>query len=152
MPTNITMPQLGESVSEGTVGHWLKQEGDLVQKDEPLVEIITDKITEEMPSPYSGTLTQILVKENQSVKVGTDIAVMETSTSTATSESAAVSALSRASGATGDTASNGAPAPSTVLEFSDGVQTASPSREKVSPLARRLAQEHAIDLNQIRGS
>ena len=80
MPTKITMPQLGESVSEGTVGRWLKQEGDLVEKDEPLVEIITDKITEEMPSPYSGTLTEILVKENQTVKVGADIAVMEPST------------------------------------------------------------------------
>jgi 2-oxoglutarate dehydrogenase complex dihydrolipoamide succinyltransferase (E2) component len=150
MPTNITMPQLGESVSEGTVGRWLKQEGDLVEKDEPLVEIITDKITEEMPSPYSGTLTQILVKENQTVKVGADIALMETSTSAPVS--AAVGTLSRGSSTAVDTASNGAPALRAVPEHSNGDQTASRSREKVSPLARRLAQEHAIDLHQIQGS
>jgi 2-oxoglutarate dehydrogenase complex dihydrolipoamide succinyltransferase (E2) component len=150
MPTNITMPQLGESVSEGTVGRWLKQEGDLVEKDEPLVEIITDKITEEMPSPYSGTLTQILVKENQTVKVGADIAFMETSTSAPVS--AAVGAASRESSASVDTRSNGAPPPLVVPERSNGDQDASRSREKVSPLARRLAQEHAIDLHQIQGS
>jgi 2-oxoglutarate dehydrogenase complex dihydrolipoamide succinyltransferase (E2) component len=147
MPTSITMPQLGESVSEGTVGRWLKQEGDQVEKDEPLVEIITDKITEEMPSPYSGTLTQILVKENQTVKVGADIAVMETST-----VAPAVDALPPRGSAADDTATNGAPALRAVPERSNGVQTASQSREKVSPLARRLAQEHAIDLHQIQGS
>jgi 2-oxoglutarate dehydrogenase complex dihydrolipoamide succinyltransferase (E2) component len=146
MPTKITMPQLGESVSEGTVGRWLKQEGDLVEKDEPLVEIVTDKITEEMPSPYSGTLTHILVKENQTVKVGADIAFMEAST--ATPESAVVGAISRGSNATG----SGAPAPSATPEGSNGLQLDSGSREKVSPLARRLAQEHAIDLHRIQGS
>jgi 2-oxoglutarate dehydrogenase complex dihydrolipoamide succinyltransferase (E2) component len=146
MPTSITMPQLGESVSEGTVGRWLKQEGDQVEKDEPLVEIITDKITEEMPSPYSGILAQILVKENQTVKVGADIAFMETAT--AAPASAAVGAPSRGS----STADDGAPALRAVPERSNGVQIASRSREKVSPLARRLAQEHAIDLHQIQGS
>ena len=150
MPTKITMPQLGESVSEGTVGRWLKQEGDLVEKDEPLVEIVTDKITEEMPSPYSGTLTHILVKENQTVKVGADIAFMEAST--ATPESAVVGAISRGSNATGDSTGSGAPAPSATPEGSNGLQLDSGSREKVSPLARRLAQEHAIDLHRIQGS
>src|SRR5215469_7576785 len=129
MPTNITMPQLGESVSEGTVGRWLKQEGDLVEKDEPLVEIITDKITEEMPSPYSGTLTQILVKENQTVKVGADIAFMETSTSTPLS--AAVNALSRGSSTVVDTASNSAPTIQAVPERSNGDQAAARTGEKV---------------------
>src|SRR6516225_6226284 len=130
MPTNITMPQLGESVSEGTVGRWLKQEGDLVEKDEPLVEIITDKITEEMPSPYSGTLTEILVKENQTVKVGADIALMEPSSAAAAS--APVGAVARGASASGDVASNGAPAPGAVPELSNGVQIASRRGEKVS--------------------
>ena len=150
MPTKITMPQLGESVSEGTVGRWLKNEGDTVKRDEPLVEIVTDKITEEMPSPFSGTLTRILVKENETVKVGADIAEID----------AAVPA-------TAAVAASPAPAPvapsAPVIESTHGLTPlgngslprelpgiATP--EKVSPLARRLAQEHAIDLRQIKGS
>ncbi|HEU5342848.1 MAG TPA: biotin/lipoyl-containing protein, partial [Ktedonobacterales bacterium] len=77
MATKITMPQLGESVAEGTVGRWLKQEGDTVKRDESLVEIITDKVTAELPSPVSGRLVKILVGEDQTVKVGVDIAEIE---------------------------------------------------------------------------
>ncbi len=77
MATKITMPQLGESVSEGTIGRWLKQEGDTVKRDESLVEIITDKVTAELPSPVSGRLTKILVGDDQTVKVGVDIAEIE---------------------------------------------------------------------------
>src|SRR5690242_1296214 len=77
MPTKITMPQLGESVAEGTVGHWLKQEGDMVRRDESLVEIVTDKVTAELPSPVSGRLVKILVAEDQTVKVGTEIAEID---------------------------------------------------------------------------
>ncbi len=157
MPTKITMPQLGESVSEGTVGRWLKQEGDAVKKDEPLVEIITDKITEEMPSPFSGTLVQILVKENQTVKVGTDIALMESSA--AASQSATVAA---APGAHRSEPAGNGPAGSVTPGISssatqtavatNGQHAASATREKISPLARRLAQEYSIDLTQITGS
>src|SRR6185312_9628681 len=77
MPTKITMPQLGESVSEGTIGRWLKREGDMVKKDESLVEIVTDKVTAELPSPVSGRLVRILVGEDQTVKVGAEIAEIE---------------------------------------------------------------------------
>ena len=70
MPTPIKMPRLGESVAEGTIGSWLKQEGEMVEKDEALAEVITDKITAELPSPLAGRLTKILVKADETVAVG----------------------------------------------------------------------------------
>src|SRR5215467_15074210 len=77
MPTEIKMPQLGESVHEGTIGKWLKRSGDAVAKYEPLVEVITDKVNVEMPSPFAGVLRQILVEEGATVVVGTPIALIE---------------------------------------------------------------------------
>ena len=74
MPTTVTMPQLGETVVEGTILKWLKNEGDTIELDEPLFEISTDKVDTEVPSPASGTLTQILVQEGETVDVGTKLA------------------------------------------------------------------------------
>ena len=71
---DVVMPQMGVSVSEGTVTKWLKQEGEHVEADEPLLEISTDKVDTEVPSPASGTLTQILVQEGETVEVGTPLA------------------------------------------------------------------------------
>ena len=71
------MPQLGESVAEGTIGKWLKKPGDHVDKYEPIVEVITDKVNAEVPSPFEGTLTEILVQEGETVPNNTDIAVIE---------------------------------------------------------------------------
>ena len=79
MPTPVKMPRLGESVSEGTIGTWMKQEGDYVEKDEAIVEIITDKINAELPSPVAGRLTKILVQADETVAVETDIALIEES-------------------------------------------------------------------------
>lgn len=73
----VTMPQLGESVAEGTIGKWLKKVGDPVAKYEPLVEVITDKVNAEVPSPYEGTLTEVLVQEGETVPNNTEIAVIE---------------------------------------------------------------------------
>src|SRR6187551_2708476 len=73
----VQMPQLGESVAEGTIGKWLKQPGDHVDKYEPIVEVITDKVNAEVPSPFEGTLTEILVQEGETVPNNTDIAVIE---------------------------------------------------------------------------
>src|SRR6476646_12172114 len=70
---DVVMPQMGVSVSEGTVTRWLKQEGEQVEADEPLLEISTDKVDTEVPSPASGTLTQILVQEGETVDVGTKL-------------------------------------------------------------------------------
>ena len=75
----VTMPQLGESVAEGTIGKWLKQPGDAVVKDEPLLEVITDKVNAEVPSPYEGILREILVAEGQTVPFDAEIAVIEES-------------------------------------------------------------------------
>src|SRR5438309_10059386 len=74
----IKMPQLGESVTEGTVDKWLKQEGDFVKRDEPIVEIVTDKVNAEIPSPFEGKLVKIAVSEGETVRVGAVIAQIET--------------------------------------------------------------------------
>src|ERR687888_91665 len=73
---DVVMPQMGVSVSEGTITKWLKQEGEEVQADEPLLEISTDKVDTEVPSPGAGVLTQILVQEGETVDVGTKLAVI----------------------------------------------------------------------------
>src|SRR5919205_2629795 len=73
---DVVMPQMGVSVSEGTITKWLKQEGEQVEADEPLLEISTDKVDTEVPSPGAGTLTQILVQEGETVDVGTKLAVI----------------------------------------------------------------------------
>ncbi|HKV83429.1 MAG TPA: biotin/lipoyl-containing protein, partial [Ktedonobacterales bacterium] len=145
MPTKITMPQLGESVNEGTVGRWLKTEGDTVKKDESLVEIITDKVTAELPSPVSGRLVKILVTEDQTVGVGAAIAEIEesgggaTTATTATSSSQTSAGTSSAgptappaSASSAGAASNGA---SMAQSTSRLAQTSVRDRpEKVSPL------------------
>ncbi len=76
MPTSVAMPELGESVTEGTVTQWLKKEGDTVEVDEPLLEVSTDKVDTEIPSPAAGVLTRILVAEDETVEVGSEIAVI----------------------------------------------------------------------------
>lgn len=141
MPTPVKMPRLGESVAEGTIGGWLKKEGDWVERDESLAEIITDKINAELPSPVEGRLVKILVQVDETVPVGTDIALIEADASVgATPEPAAASAPSAAPAAI----SNGARA---ALE-----PKSTEERQRISPLARRLAREHDLDLNAIPGS
>src|SRR5947208_2646478 len=76
MPTSVTMPALGESVTEGTVTRWLKQEGDQVEVDEPLLEVSTDKVDTEIPSPAAGVLSKIVVAEDETVEVGAELAVI----------------------------------------------------------------------------
>src|SRR5579875_2257876 len=76
MATSVTMPRLGESVTEGTVTRWLKSEGDHVDADEPLLEVSTDKVDTEVPSPASGTLLSIKVQEDETVEIGTELAVI----------------------------------------------------------------------------
>jgi len=162
MPTPVKMPRLGESVAEGTVGAWLKKEGDWVERDESLAEIITDKINAELPSPIAGRLTKILVNADQTVPVGADIALIE--------ENADVSASPPAEAAPGPDAApveSPAQAATPVIEDKEagtgiGNGAAMPSvqirgteegeRQRISPLARRLAHEHDIDLNKIAGT
>src|SRR5215218_4750068 len=77
MPVSVTMPRLGESVTEGTVTRWLKQEGERVEADEPLLEVSTDKVDTEIPSPASGVLASIKVAEDETVEVGAELAVID---------------------------------------------------------------------------
>src|SRR3989304_9393850 len=77
MPTKIIMPQLGESLTEGTIGKWLKKEGDYIKKYEPLVEVITEKVNVEVPSPAEGIIQQLIVPEGQTVPVGTELALVQ---------------------------------------------------------------------------
>ncbi len=161
MPTPVKMPRLGESVAEGTVGAWLKNEGDWVEKDESLAEIITDKINAELPSPVAGRLAKILVQVDQTVAVGADIALIE--------ENADVSASPPAQAAPGPDAApvkSPAQAETPVIENEEASMGAgngatatarashaeTEERQRISPLARRLAREHDVDLNVIAGT
>ena len=159
MPTPVKMPRLGESVAEGTVGSWLKQEGDWVEKDESLAEIITDKINAELPSPVAGRLAKILVQPDQTVAVGVDIALIEENADVAASQSveaapgpdaAPVESPARANVAVMDkqSASDGNGSKAAVQSSRVGEE----ERQRISPLARRLAREHGIDLNDIAGT
>jgi 2-oxoglutarate dehydrogenase complex dihydrolipoamide succinyltransferase (E2) component len=146
----VTMPQLGETVSEGTIGNWLKKEGETIRRDESLVEIVTDKITTELPSPYGGTLTRILVQPDQTVKVGTPIAEIEVAV-------AATSAAPSASPAPATNAPSGngvatAPAATATLAAPATNGNGSANLDRISPLARKLAAEHNVDLSQISGT
>ncbi len=159
MPTPVKMPRLGESVAEGTVGSWLQQEGDWIEKDESLAEIITDKINAELPSPVAGRLAKILVQPDQTVAVGVDIALIEENADAAASQSveaapgpdaAPVESPARANVAVMDkqSASDGNGSKAAVQPSRVGEE----ERQRISPLARRLAREHGIDLNDIAGT
>ncbi len=172
MATPITMPQLGESVSEGTIGRWLKREGETVKKDESIVEIITDKVTAELPSPVSGRLVKILVQEDETVKVGAEIAQIDeggASTSNGAKDSTAAASSAVAASPASSTASStsvASPTPATTssapvtsishaqpVALGNGSSAhATATQEKVSPLARRMAQEHGLDLDEIQGT
>jgi 2-oxoisovalerate dehydrogenase E2 component (dihydrolipoyl transacylase) len=94
----VTMPQLGESVAEGTIGKWLKQPGDHVDKYEPLVEVVTDKVNAEVPSPFEGTLREILVEEGATVPNNADIAIIETADDAGSNADAPAAAPAEAAG------------------------------------------------------
>lgn len=152
MPTRITMPQLGESVSEGTVGRWLKQEGESIKRDEPLVEIITDKVTAEYPSPVTGRVVKILAKEDETVKVGAEIAEIEEAGGASSGGSSASSSASNGAPAASPTSNGGASATSAAPAAAQRASAATATLDRVSPLARRMAQEHQIDLQQVQGT
>ncbi|MDE0868461.1 MAG: dihydrolipoamide succinyltransferase, partial [Aquiluna sp.] len=84
--SEVTLPALGESVTEGTVTRWLKNVGDSVAIDEPLVEVSTDKVDTEIPSPFAGTLTQIMVQEDETVAVGAVLAIVGEAASAASAD------------------------------------------------------------------
>ena len=145
MPTPVKMPRLGESVAEGTIGGWLKNVGDWVERDESLAEIITDKINAELPSPVEGRLVQILVQVDETVPVGTDIALIEADASTPASAEPEPAPVTQSAVATAQSGyKNGHAAEPTPKREEE--------RQRISPLARRLAREHDLDLHAIPGT
>jgi 2-oxoisovalerate dehydrogenase E2 component (dihydrolipoyl transacylase) len=136
MPTTITMPQLGETVTEGTVAHWLKNVGDVVEKYEAFVEVSTDKVNAEVPSPVSGTIRELIVGEGQTVPTGAPIAIIDEAVGAA----APVPHGDAAPVPVRATTANGKPA------------ATNGSPRSASPAVRRLAREHAVDVGAISGT
>lgn len=170
--TQVKMPQLGETVIEGTIIKWLKQEGDDVAQDEPLFEISTDKVDTEVPSPAAGTLTKILVPEGQTVAVGTDLATIDgegaggvtgaaapgaPAQPAAAAPEAAPAEAAPEGGAEAPSATTPAPAPADTEPAPVAAQVAPPQdggprSQILSPLVRKLAGEHGVDLSQVQGT
>ena len=144
---SVKMPQLGESITEGTISKWLKQPGDQVKKYEGLVEIITDKVNAEVPSPMAGVLKEIKVKEGTTVTVGTEIAVIEESVTATVAPSPPSSKETKEVQAAFNTPEAATPVPA--------VEQSSEGRTRLSPAVRALIEEHRItdaELSRIEGS
>ena len=160
----VPMPQMGESIAEGTVSKWLKRVGDDVGRDEALLEISTDKVDAEIPSPAAGTLTEIAVKEGQTVEVGTVLGFIETDKAAAGSAKAAPAAPPAAKAEPAAAAQPAAPAqpkeapapaaskPSHAAGSSADQTAEERLRQKSTPLVRRIAAEHDVDIGQIEGT
>ena len=173
----IELPQVGESVTEGIIGKWLKQVGDRVEKYESLVEVVTDKVNMEMPSPVSGILTSIIAQEDQTVTMGAVIAEIAVEGEEAATQVDAVTPLSSAETSSqreidrtglllhdvapvGPTGSGGPVLdardddsdPQGISSTGQRIAAASLGTQRHSPAVRRLAEEHAVDLSIITGS
>ena len=156
MPTDIVMPQMGESIVEGTITKWLKKPGDKVQRDEPLFEISTDKVDAEIPAPASGVLQDIKVSEGTTVQVNTVVGTIATDGESAAAASKPVAAPQPApapaeknasappKAATSQTEQQPAPAPAPAHEEEDHARS--------SPLVRKIAREHNVNLSQVSGT
>ncbi len=158
----IKRPQLGESVTEGTVDKWLKREGDFVKRDEPLVEVVTDKVNAEIPSPFEGKLVKIAVGEGQTVQVGALIAQIETGAPAAATSEARTAAGEAGQGQVAVAHTEVPPEPAKTAPAAPAVRQAQPvpagdggggeRTGRLSPAVRKLAAEHGIDPATLRGS
>src|SRR5689334_4701552 len=159
MPTDIIMPQMGESIVEGTITKWLKKPGEKVQRDEPLFEISTDKVDAEIPAPASGVLQEIKVSEGNTVQVNTVVGVIGEGNGAVASKPAPAGApLKPGSGLSGNVAppspQPAAPTPPPMPTPPAAQHAAHAEDEDVrsSPLVRKLAREHNVDLAQVHGT
>src|SRR5690349_19902570 len=149
MPTDIIMPQMGESIVEGTITKWLKKPGDKVQRDEPLFEISTDKVDAEIPAPASGILQEIKVTEGTTVGVNTivgTIAVDGEGAATPSKPAPAKPAPAAAPNEEKKTAATPPPAPIAPAQDEDAEEARS------SPLVRKIAREHGVSLSHVTGT
>ncbi|HET9709470.1 MAG TPA: dihydrolipoamide acetyltransferase family protein, partial [Gemmatimonadales bacterium] len=167
---DVLMPQMGESIAEGTLSKWLKKVGDAVKRDEPLFEISTDKVDAEIPSPAAGVLAEIKVQEGQTVPVQTLVAVLETEKGAATSAPAPTPAAPAPKAEPAPAAKSApapAPSPSPAAPRATPQPAATPApvaaggngetaedrlRRKSTPLVRKIAAEHQVDISQIPGT
>jgi pyruvate dehydrogenase E2 component (dihydrolipoamide acetyltransferase) len=177
MATDVVMPQMGESIAEGTIVKWLKKPGEKVERDEPLLEISTDKVDAEIPSPSSGTLTEIIAQEGQTVAVNSVVARISADGEAAVASAPAAPAPAPQPAAAPPPAPEPKPAPqpeaaATGQPGNPATQpTQQPSnpatqqpeeenitslderrRTKSSPLVRKIAQENNVDISQLQGS
>ena len=153
MATNVIMPQMGESIAEGTITKWMKKVGEHIDRDEPLFEISTDKVDAEIPSPAAGVLTEILVKENETVAINTVVAVIDGEGAVASPKPAEAAAPRPE-----------APPPAPPVPAPPAVPqaAAAPTPEeqengeagdiRTSPLVRRIARENGVDLSVVKGT
>jgi pyruvate dehydrogenase E2 component (dihydrolipoamide acetyltransferase) len=165
--TDVVMPQMGVSVSEGTITKWLKQVGETIAADESLLEISTDKVDTEVPSPASGVIAEILVQEGQTVEVGTKLAVIapegtevapspdggvpEPATAQAAAEASAASDASTTP-ATAETVEEAKPAPTPAEPAQTSTDVSGNGKSFVSPVVARIASEHGVDPGQVQGT
>jgi pyruvate dehydrogenase E2 component (dihydrolipoamide acetyltransferase) len=164
MPTNVFMPQMGESIAEGTIVRWVKKVGDRIDRDEPLFEISTDKVDAEIPSPASGVLAEIRAKEGETVAVNHVVAVIdEAPGATAPAPAAPVPAPAAMPAAAAPPAAVAAPdgAGSPAADIApaspagpagEALSTEDLRPQKSSPVVRRIAAEHGVDISRIEGS
>ena len=152
MPTDIIMPQMGESIVEGTITKWLKKPGDKVQRDEPLFEISTDKVDAEIPAPASGVLQEIKVTEGTTVGVNTVVGTIAVDGEAAAVKSAGPSAKPAAAApAPPKEEKKAAPAPPP-MPAPPAAAHEEEDEARSSPLVRKIAREHGISLSQIKGT
>jgi len=162
MPTDIIMPQMGESIFEGTLTKWLKKPGDKVQRDEPLFEISTDKVDAEIPAPASGVLREIKVQEGATVQVNTVVGVIDAdgagSAAPAPAKAEAAKPVKKEEAPAAKAAAPAAKAPEPPAPAPSRAEVVGmPEREegervRSSPLVRKIAAEHHVDLNQVPGT
>jgi pyruvate dehydrogenase E2 component (dihydrolipoamide acetyltransferase) len=159
MPTDVVMPQMGESIFEGTITKWLKKPGDKVQRDEPLFEISTDKVDAEIPAPSSGILQEIKVPEGNTVQVNTVVGVIgdgSGASATAPAKTAAATPAAQASApvsAKKEAKEVPAPPPATSVSAPSNSDTDEEDSDvRSSPLVRKLAREHNVDLAKVTGT
>src|SRR3954454_9533338 len=156
MATDVVMPQMGESIAEGTIVRWIKKVGDKVDRDEPLFEISTDKVDAEIPSPAAGILSEIRVKEGETVAVNSVVAVIGGAAAqqpAASSETTVAAAKApeppkpqpQADGA----ASRLASPPRASAAPSQATSTEAAIRQRSSPLVRKIAKAHNVDISRL---
>jgi pyruvate dehydrogenase E2 component (dihydrolipoamide acetyltransferase) len=157
MSTDVVMPQMGESIAEGTIVRWIKKVGDKVDRDEPLFEISTDKVDAEIPSPAGGVVSEIRVKEGETVPVNSIVAVIGAAGEAAVAPAAAAPVAPAPAAREPKPAAPPAPpaaaaAPSIPARPPADQKSEDAVRERSSPLVRKIAKEHNLDISQIQGT